>query len=234
MNLNKFNLSKFNIVGDSGEDIEFTMFCEEKVDITVTFSLNSSVLMTGTESLKTESKLTMAVPIDDKAHEEVFIEATGQIRVVVDMNCIEALKTTVDAYKNMDMQIDLQEEIRTKSYLSKDIEYAISYNEELQFKELRGNLDILMRSLFLDERLIVNTGSTFIRDDITKINVSLKNGETLEIDSDKFTAFKGENNVLDMYSGEWINISRELESITINSGSGGKLVGRVIVRERFL
>ena len=59
-------------------------------------------------------------------------------------------------------------------------------------------------------------------------------GGDLRIDSGTFTVTLDGRNVLHTQSGDWIEVSRELLRLLIESASGGQLEGRLVYTERFL
>ena len=66
------------------------------------------------------------------------------------------------------------------------------------------------------------------------IDVSIPPGGELRIDSDIFTAFLGQQNILHLHSGDWINFSRNTRVLSIEAGTNGNLTGDVVYTERFL
>lgn len=59
-------------------------------------------------------------------------------------------------------------------------------------------------------------------------------GGELRIDSELFTVLLDGENALHTQSGDWINVSRELLRLTVESASGGGLQGQLIYTERYL
>lgn len=59
-------------------------------------------------------------------------------------------------------------------------------------------------------------------------------GGQLVIDSDFFTTTLDGENVLDQYEGDWLQFTRELASLSAQSGGSGSLKVSVLYRERYL
>ena len=59
-------------------------------------------------------------------------------------------------------------------------------------------------------------------------------GGKLVIDSDNYTVYLDNEDVIYAYSGEWIKFTRDLAGINITSGTSGILDVNVLYRERFL
>lgn len=64
--------------------------------------------------------------------------------------------------------------------------------------------------------------------------LSIPPGETLVIDSETFTATLNGENVIDQYSGEWLEITRLLKGIGVTSGTSGDIGVSILYRERYL
>ncbi len=59
-------------------------------------------------------------------------------------------------------------------------------------------------------------------------------GGELRIDSELFLVLLNGENALHTQSGDWINISRNLLRLIVESASGGQLRGQLIYTERYL
>ena len=68
----------------------------------------------------------------------------------------------------------------------------------------------------------------------TNINVTIPPGGELRIDSDVFTAFLGQQNIIHLYNGDWINFNRNTRVLSVEAGTGGNLTGDIVYTERFL
>ena len=68
----------------------------------------------------------------------------------------------------------------------------------------------------------------------TTLQLTIPPGGELRIDSELFAVLLNGVNALHTQSGDWINISRELLRLIIESASGGQLRGQLIYTERYL
>ena len=66
------------------------------------------------------------------------------------------------------------------------------------------------------------------------ISIAIPPGGELRIDSDTFTVTLNGENILYAQLGDWVNVSRDLLRLDIESGSGGDLSGSLIYTERYL
>lgn len=70
--------------------------------------------------------------------------------------------------------------------------------------------------------------------EIVTVQVTIPPGGELRLDSDVFLAMLNGENVLYAQSGDWINVSRALLRLIVESATGGSLEGQLIYTERFL
>ena len=68
----------------------------------------------------------------------------------------------------------------------------------------------------------------------TTLQLTIPPGGELRIDSGLFLVLLDGENALHTQSGDWINISRDLLRLIIESASGGQLRGQLIYTERYL
>lgn len=66
------------------------------------------------------------------------------------------------------------------------------------------------------------------------MQVTIPPGGELRLDSDVFLSMLDGENVLYAQSGDWINVSRELLRLIVESATGGALEGQIIYTERYL
>lgn len=68
----------------------------------------------------------------------------------------------------------------------------------------------------------------------TTLQLTIPPGGELRIDSELFSVLLNGENALHAQSGDWINISRSLLRLVVESASGGRLEGQLIYTERYL
>lgn len=232
-NLKPFNISKFNIpsLGDE-EDIEISLYCYEKYNTTVTFSKNSLLTMSASEKLITKNRVTISIPENLDLNVILGIKSKLDSYITILGKYYEGLNFTSKLSENINFKLDLNSDIKLNAYLSSNNNIILNSIENLKLKEVKGSLNITFRDLKLDENLITNFNSEILFNLLTEIDTRLTKGQKLVIDSNNFTAYLDDENVLDKFQGNWINISRDIESIEIKSN--GKIKGKIIFRERFL
>ena len=78
------------------------------------------------------------------------------------------------------------------------------------------------------------TAATTQTTETASFQLTIPPGGELRIDSGTFTVTLDGRNVLHTQSGDWIEVSRELLRLLIESASGGQLEGQLVYTERFL
>lgn len=234
MNLERFNLGAFNISEGSSEDIDFTMYCHERFETVVTFSLNTEMTIQATEHLNTNTRLTITLPIKFDLNAEIALIPTADSFVIIKADGAEGINAAITAITDISAEIDVQEEIDTNIYASTNIDFTAEGSAQLVATQIYAAKDISILPVLLSENIFTGFKSTILNNSIARINTTLRPGETLEIDGDTFTAYIGAKNVLEFYNGDWIELSRAIESLNISSATGGTLRGKVIFKERFL
>lgn len=66
------------------------------------------------------------------------------------------------------------------------------------------------------------------------LDVILKPGDSLILDSENYTVFHNGESVLHKHSGAWVQLSRNTRNIQIDTGSAGALSAAVLFTERYL
>ena len=222
-NLKPFNLSGFNIAGSHNEEVDISIYCYEKYETTINFSKNTLLTVTCNERLSNNIKLTLSIP------ENIDLEA--------DLGFIPKLEFFINLESNFKesilskVKIDVNNDFKVSCNAGLNSTFDFNLFENLYIKDLTFGKDILIKENINSEELLTNLKSTVLNNWITKINAS---GKRIEIDSDKYTVYIDEENALDKFSGDWIYLSRDIESIEISSSNNKKIKGKIIFRERFL
>ena len=126
----------------------------------------------------------------------------------------------------------MAEELKCTAYLSCDIPVSAASSSVLQSKAAIA-MDMYC-SYVASEALNSDIVAVNLEREVAVINVTIPAGGRLIIDSDFFTATLNDENIIDLYAGDWITLSRDLIELDVDSGTGGKLTGKAIYTERYL
>lgn len=233
MNNAKFNTSPFNSAAIQGDDVSVKMTCYVDLNAIASFGKDTSVTAKGSISLNTVAQLAAVIPDKINVSTSVMTDSKITSVIVIDSNCNVLVNTRSYASKDMYSKAGMETEILTESYLSKDIWHGHNFDlavntESYASKDMVSNLTILSTNLMTVSKSTIFEGS------ITEVDVSLKYGDVLVIDSNDYTAYIADENVLWAYDGDWVILDRDLTELTLESAAGGELEATIIYREAFL
>lgn len=89
-------------------------------------------------------------------------------------------------------------------------------------------------ALLASEVLTALSEATRQTSETTTVRLTIPPGGELRLDSELFLALLDGENVLYAQAGDWINVSRDLLRLVVESATGGALQGQLIYTERFL
>lgn len=230
-NLKPFNLSGFNITGSHDEEVDISIYCYEKYETTINFSKNTLLTVTCNERLSNNIKLTLSIPENMDLEADLGFIPKLEFFINLESNFKESILSKVKLAENIDFEIDVNNDFKVSCNAGLNSTFDFNLFENLYIRDTSFGKDILIKENINSEELLTNLKSTVLNNWITKINAS---GKRIEIDSDKYTVYIDEENVLDKFSGDWIYLSRDIETIEISSSNNKKIKGKIIFRERFL
>lgn len=134
--------------------------------------------------------------------------------------------------KNTPAELDSAEKLAASLWASKDLpthgELADSLSTGLEgVKDIYGAMSVFEGLTALLEASSQTT-------DRAVFQLTIPPGGELRINSELFTVLLNGENALHTQSGDWVNVSRELLRLTVESAAGGGLEGQLIYTERFL
>lgn len=229
-NNRRYDLARYSV--NEGATVEIaesfaeTMGSVAGVAIPVETRANFSDVMRG------NVRGTVSVIFTMSAAEIFRSSARMRANVVVKVAAGEALAAAAAAVKNIPAALTSEDELGKKIWGSKNIPETLEGLEEMG-KSATASKDIYF-DLVLGDVLSALMEATTQTTERAVMQVTIPPGGELRIDSDHFLAILDGENVLYAQSGDWINISRDLLRISIESATGGTLSGQLIYTERFL
>lgn len=230
-NLKPFNLSGFNVAGSYDEEVDISIYCYEKYETTINFSKNTLLTVTCNERLSNNIKLTLSIPENMDLEADLGFIPKLEFFITLERNFKEEILSKVKLAENIDFEIDVNNDFKVSCNIGLDSTLDFNLFENLYIRDTSFGKDILIKDYVNSEELLTNLKSSVLNNWVTKINAS---GKRIEIDSDKYTVYIDEENALDKFQGDWIYLSRDIESIEISSSNNKKIKGKIIFRERFL
>ncbi|MDU5099730.1 MAG: hypothetical protein E6249_04595, partial [Peptoniphilus grossensis] len=211
-NLKPFNLSSFNIAGSHDEEVEISIYCYEKYETTINFSKNTLLTVTCNERLSNKIQLTLSIPENMDLEADLGVIPKLEFFINLESNFKESILSKVKLAENIDFEIDVNNDFKVSCNIGLDSTFDFNLFENLYIKGSTFEKNILIKDYVNSEELLTNLKSSVLNNWITKVNAS---GKRIEIDSDKYTVYIDEENALDKFSGDWIYLSRDIESIEI-------------------
>ena len=206
LNENLWNISGF------GETITFSAECLERVF--TSFSLHGATL------------------IETELFDELQATANISTCYSIKAELKEDLTSEANADKIIYLIDDLNDNLKSSCYLGKNIEMTLSFEVDLN-----GSL-FIGKNIFFDlltaDQLNAEIAANVLEKQTARIEVTIPPNGELRIDSNVFTVTMNGENILHLYNGDWIMISRDTTTLTVQTASGGTLIGQLLYTERYL
>lgn len=195
-----------------------------------------------------------AIPVDFRGRyaEELQGYARGTVSVISTFSAVSGLSTAPKMSADVVTRAALSEALQGSLYGQKNTPAALAIRDTLD-AEIRGSKNV-PAPLELADRLAARIAgsknapasctayeiltsileATSQTTERATIRITVPPGGELRIDSDLFLVLLDGENALHTQSGDWINISRNLLRLIVESASGGQLQGQLIYTERYL
>lgn len=175
---------------------------------------------------------TISVVSTMKAEAGLFTAAKMSANVIVKAVAAETISAAVVATKNTPAALTSEDALAADIWASKNIPETVRGAEALTaFATASKDIN---SALVVGDILTALTDATSQTTETAVFQIAIPPGGELRIDSDAFFVLLDGENVLYAQSGDWINVSRELLRLIIESATGGDLSGQLIYTERFL
>lgn len=196
----------------------------------------------------------VAIPVDVRERYAGAVQGytRGTISVVSTMSATEALSSAVKMSANIVARFTAAERLAAEVEAIKNLRAALASADSLA-AAVQGSKHIptivaAYEALNANGSASKNICTAFVAADILTaimdatsqtaevvlMQVTIPPGGELRLDSDVFLAMLDGENVLYAQSGDWINVSRELLRLIVESATGGALEGQIIYTERYL
>jgi len=174
--------------------------------------------------------ISLAVPFSGRSGLDSAVRMSAD--VVADAAFLAVLSGTGRAGKDMPASLEAQEGLQGSAWAGKDIPFKAELADALE-GFTAGSKDI-PGGLLLSEVLTSSFEATSQTTERAVFQLTVPPDGELRVDSGLLLALLNGENALHAQSGDWINVSRELLRVTVESASGGGLEGQMIYTERYL
>lgn len=168
------------------------------------------------------------------------------------IDAAEAFEATVSLVATSNQTANASEQVGGRMRLGSNVYQSHGLVEELQARPLLG-ANVYLRSISEEELVaVVNLGANvFSAADLYEIwaavsevenhdirsviiDVTLKPGDVLVLDSDNYTVLHNGENIIHKHSGDWVHLSRNTRHIQVDAGNAGSLASSILYTERYL
>ena len=152
--------------------------------------------------------------------------------IVARFTAAERLAAEVEAIKNLRAALASADSLAAAVQGSKHIPTILAAYEALN---ANGSASKNICTAFVAADILTAImDATSQTAEVVLMQVTIPPGGELRIDSDVFLAMLDGENMLYAQSGDWIDVSRELLRLIVESATGGDLEGQIIYTERYL
>lgn len=180
------------------------------------------------------------VPTSERFAEAFQGTARGTVAVVTGFAASGGLLAAVTLSANEAAAASMAEALGASAAGSKDVPALLLDVSKLDTRladaleaAAAGSKNILLEQMF-SAALAAVTAATTQTTQTASFQLAIPPGGELRIDSGVFTVTLDGVNALHTQSGDWIEVSRELLRLLIESASGGQLEGQLVYTERYL
>jgi len=175
---------------------------------------------------------TVAVVSALLAYSGLFTAVKMSANVITAATMIEALQAAVYGQKDTPASLDSADRVTADIWGSKNVPAFMPLANAL-IAQAAGSKNV-PSPLVVSEILTSILEATSQTTERTTLQLTIPPGGELRIDSELFLVLLNGENALHTQSGDWINISRNLLRLIVESASGGQLRGQLIYTERYL
>ena len=234
MSNNKFSLTRFSLQDSgAGEEIQLSMSVAEQLNCTSKCSLIIVITGAFSEYLQGFVRFTIGFYKQMQVAENLSANITGNINVNLgNIVSEDALHSNINLGANVQIEQAMEDGLDCNIWLSNNMQFGLQASDALWSEfMLIANIPT---SAVLTETLNCDFAVVNLTREVVQLNVTIPPGGRLIIDTDLYTVTLNDENVIDLHSGDWPWLSRNIVELDVDSGTGGALTGKVIYKERYL
>lgn len=184
------------------------------------------------DTLHGSARGTVSVISSFSESSSLFSKARVSADVLTRAIFFDSLQAAAYGQKDTPAALTVSDELSSQSWASKNIPVHMDFADSFT-ASAAGSKDI-QASFKVSDVLTTMSEATSQTMETATFDLTIPPGGELRIDSELFSVLLNGENALHTQSGDWINISRELLRLIIESASGGRLQGQLIYTERYL
>lgn len=227
----RFSLSQFSL-GDEGSVYKIEQAFGEDLNIVAGATVPLDAASFFSAVFRGSTRGTVASQVDFHAVDSLHASCQAQVNVLTGAAFAEGFSQRTAGVKNIYTAQAFGESLPSKVWGCKDIPWAEAGTES--FESSVTGVKNIYTGQFTYEVLTALTEAIKQSTEVASFEITLPPGGELRIDSGTFRVTLDGENILYAQAGDWINLSRELLYLDIESATGGQLQGTLIYTERFL
>lgn len=233
MALGRYNIDRYNVL--PGNALRYTETYDMYSPMTAAFATSSAVSPAYFCSQSLSASMTIGYGYDvtyDMA-EEMIATLIAEFFISPPYELDAVMSSTMKAHLNIQPTYIAEQAMTAKATAN----YIVYVNSEMAASMISGmGYDIAIYQKYeLFQALTVRFGLQPITLSVMSFdNIVIPAGGILVIDSENCTAYLDNENVIDLYSGDFLWLTKMLRGLDISSNTSGDIDVKLLYRERFL
>lgn len=231
----QFSHTRFSLASSDDLEIIVTASFSDTLKGVTGFGVVTTIEETFFDGFNTTARVTASLPTKFQAADSLigYFDMLGGVEVY--FNPVDRLASSVSAIIDPAVSETFVWDLNASIWVGKDmlLDGNVAYAREGLVSSGYASKDITHAQVVSDilnsyvSTVILYSTTTFIAAEVPP------NG-TLEIDSDTYTVLLNGVSILHLHEGDWLFLDRSVVGITVDSGTGGALDGKVLYKERYL
>lgn len=230
-NNSRYSLARYSVNVET-KTLEITERFSEVMNAVAGVAIPVDVRERYSDVMQGSTRGTISVVSGLVAYESLVAVAKMSANIVISAAIFEEVSSKVEGKKNAPAALSSLDDLRAVSRASKNLPLILTVSDTMG-AAVNGSKDIMIAIVAADT-LTALMEATSQTTEIATFQITIPPGGELRIDSENYIVLLDGENALHLQSGDWINVSRELLRLIVESATGGDLDGQLIYTERYL
>ena len=230
-NNSRYSLARYSVNVET-KTLEITERFSEVMNAVAGVAIPVDVRERYSDVMQGSTRGTISVVSGLVAYESLVAVAKMSANIVISAAIFEEASSKVEGKKNAPAALSSLDNLRAVSRASKNLPLILTVSDTMG-AAVNGSKDIMIAIVAADT-LTALMEATSQTTEIATFQITIPPGGELRIDSENYIVLLDGENALHLQSGDWINVSRELLRLIVESATGGDLDGQLIYTERYL
>lgn len=231
----QFSHTRFSLASSDDLEILVTASFSDTLKGVTGFGVVTAIEETFFDGFNTTARVTASLPTKFYAEDGLTgrFDMLGGVEVY--FSPVDRLVSSVSAIIDPAIAEAFVWDLNASVWVGKDMLLAenVSYSKDGLSSEVQLSKDI-SHAQILSDILNAYVSTVILYSTTAFIAAKIPPNGTLEIDSDTYTVLLNGVSILHLHEGDWLFLDRSMVGITVDSGTGGALDGKVLYKERYL